>query len=93
MIFKIDGGSKEPIYKQLVMQVKKALHDGSLKAGEQIPSMNDLAAKLANASYAEKIHIEKRDAAKRLHRFHHKGGLAHPPRPLHHDVLAAFDKF
>ena len=46
MIFKIDGGSKEPIYKQLVMQVKNALHDGSLKAGEQIPSMNDLAAKL-----------------------------------------------
>lgn len=46
MIFKIDGGSKEPIYKQLVAQVKRALHDGSLPAGEQIPSMNDLSAKL-----------------------------------------------
>ena len=38
MIFTIDAGSREPIYKQLVMQVKRALHDGSLKAGEQIPS-------------------------------------------------------
>ena len=46
MIFKIDGGSKEPIYKQLVAQVKRAMHDGSLPAGEQIPSMNDLSAKL-----------------------------------------------
>ena len=46
MIFTIDAGSREPIYKQLVMQVKRALHDGSLKAGEQIPSMNDLAVKL-----------------------------------------------
>ena len=46
MIFSIDAGSREPIYKQLVLQVKRALHDGSLKAGEQIPSMNDLAAKL-----------------------------------------------
>lgn len=46
MTFTIDGGSQEPIYKQLVMQVKRALHDGTLLAGEQIPSMNDLAAKL-----------------------------------------------
>ncbi|MBQ9410876.1 MAG: GntR family transcriptional regulator, partial [Bacteroidales bacterium] len=46
MTFRIDTGGKEPIYKQLVTQVSKCLHDGTLRPGEQIPSMNDLAAQL-----------------------------------------------
>lgn len=46
MIFKIDSTSKEPIYKQLVTQVERSLHDGHLQAGKQIPSMNELAAQL-----------------------------------------------
>ena len=39
----IDKAGKEPIYKQIVQQVERAMHDGRLKAGEQIPSMNELA--------------------------------------------------
>lgn len=46
MKIKIDTGDKEPIYKQLVSTVERAIHDGELQAGEQIPSMNELAARL-----------------------------------------------
>ena len=46
MKIQIDASGKDPIYKQLVTQVEKALHAGKLKAGEQIPSMNELAAAL-----------------------------------------------
>ena len=43
MRINVDQSSKEPIYKQLVSKVERAFHDGSLSAGEQLPSMNDLA--------------------------------------------------
>lgn len=46
MIFKIDSAGKEPIYKQLVSQVERALHNGHLQAGQQVPSMNELAVQL-----------------------------------------------
>lgn len=46
MEFKIDSDGKEPIYKQLVSQVEHAMHNGRLKPGEHIPSMNELAAEL-----------------------------------------------
>ena len=46
MKFKIDSTGKEPIYKQLVTQVERALHDGNIQAGEQSPSMNELATQL-----------------------------------------------
>ena len=46
MRFKIDTTGKEPIYKQLVSQVERSLHEGSLHSGEQLPSMNELAAQL-----------------------------------------------
>lgn len=43
MKFNINTTSKESIYKQLVTQVERALHEGSLRAGEHLPSMNLLA--------------------------------------------------
>ena len=46
MVFKIDTAGKEPIYKQLIAQVEYAVHNGQLQAGEHIPSMNELAARL-----------------------------------------------
>ena len=46
MKFHLQSGNKEPIYHQIVVQAEHALHEGSLKAGEQIPSMNELAAQL-----------------------------------------------
>ncbi|MBO6169317.1 MAG: GntR family transcriptional regulator [Bacteroidales bacterium] len=43
MTIRIDQASKEPIYKQLVQQVERSFHDGTLGSGEHLPSMNDLA--------------------------------------------------
>lgn len=42
----LEPGSKAPIYKQLVEQFEEAIRSGKLKAGEQIPSMNDFAVKM-----------------------------------------------
>lgn len=46
MRFHLITNGKSSIYKQLVSQVETAVHDGNLKANEQLPSMNDLAAEL-----------------------------------------------
>ena len=42
----LETGDKAPIYKQLVEQFEYAIRSGKLKAGEQIPSMNEFAAQL-----------------------------------------------
>lgn len=46
MTFRINAAGKEPIYKALVEQADLAIHDGTIKAGEMLPSMNELAARL-----------------------------------------------
>lgn len=46
MVFKIDTAGREPIYKQLISQAERAIHNGKLQPGEHIPSMNELAAQL-----------------------------------------------
>jgi len=45
MNIKIDSNLKNSIYKQIVDQVEHGARDGSLKAGEILPSMNVMAAK------------------------------------------------
>lgn len=42
---KLSHEEKTPIYKQLVEQFEDAIRSGELKAGEQIPSMNEFAAR------------------------------------------------
>ena len=46
MKFRLVPKGQAPYYKQLVTQVERALHDGRLKAGEMLPSMNELASEL-----------------------------------------------
>ena len=46
MVFKIDTAGREPIYKQLISQTERAIHNGKLQPGEHIPSMNELSAQL-----------------------------------------------
>ncbi len=46
MVFKLSQQDNEPIYKQLILRVERGLHEGELKAGEMLPSMNELAASL-----------------------------------------------
>jgi len=43
----IDTGSTEPIYRQLIEQVKRRVAAGQLKAGDAIPSVRELAQALA----------------------------------------------
>jgi GntR family transcriptional regulator len=45
--FSIHTGSAEPIYRQLVEHVRRRVASGQIKAGDQIPSVRELAQQLA----------------------------------------------
>ena len=45
--FSIRTGSAEPIYRQLVEHVRRRIASGQIKAGDEIPSVRDLAQQLA----------------------------------------------
>lgn len=45
--FSINTGSTEPIYRQLVEQVRRRVAGGQLTAGQELPSVRDLAQELA----------------------------------------------
>lgn len=45
--FSINTGSTEPIYRQLVEQVRRRVASGQLSAGQEIPSVRELAQTLA----------------------------------------------
>lgn len=47
LIFSINTGSSEPIYRQLVDQVRRRIVAGQLIAGQEIPSVRELAHILA----------------------------------------------
>ena len=46
-LFSVVVGSAEPIYRQLVAQVRRCVAGGQLKAGDELPSVRDLAQSLA----------------------------------------------
>lgn len=45
--FQINTGSTEPIYRQLVEQMRRRIASGALIAGQEIPSVRDVAQALA----------------------------------------------
>lgn len=45
-MFRIRAESGEPIYEQIVRQVKHAITTGALKTGEQLPTVRELASQL-----------------------------------------------
>jgi GntR family transcriptional regulator len=45
--FSIQTGSAEPIYRQLVEHVRRRVASGQIKAGDEIPSVRELALQLA----------------------------------------------
>lgn len=47
LLFSINPGSPEPIYRQLVDQLRRRVASGQLMAGEEIPSVRELAQALA----------------------------------------------
>ena len=46
-LFSVVAGSTEPIYRQLVAQVRRCVAGGQLKAGDELPSVRELAQTLA----------------------------------------------
>jgi GntR family transcriptional regulator len=46
-LFSVVAGSAEPIYRQLVAQVRRCVAGGQLKAGDELPSVRELALSLA----------------------------------------------
>jgi GntR family transcriptional regulator len=46
-LFTVVPGSAEPIYRQLVAQVRRCVAGGQLKAGDELPSVRELAQALA----------------------------------------------
>lgn len=63
MLFRIDPTSDEPLYAQLVAQVRTALARGDLRAGERLPSARDLATSLeVNLHTVLRAYQELRDA-------------------------------
>ncbi|MCE9592704.1 MAG: GntR family transcriptional regulator [Planctomycetes bacterium] len=47
MLFRVDPSSSEPIFEQIVFRVKHAVAGGSLKSGDRLPSVRELAKDLA----------------------------------------------
>lgn len=45
-LFRVDPGSGEPLYQQLVRQIKNAIVARALSAGERLPPVRDMAAEL-----------------------------------------------
>jgi GntR family transcriptional regulator len=46
MLLQIDHHSGQPIYRQVIDQIRRQVVGGQLRAGEQLPSVRDLAAQL-----------------------------------------------
>jgi len=46
-VFRIDGGSDVPIYRQLVQQVRRDVMLGRLRPGDQLPRVNEVVNALA----------------------------------------------
>lgn len=94
MRFHLITNGKSSIYKQLVAQVETAVHDGNLKANEQLPSMNDLAAELGISRETVKkaygILTEKGFIIPRQGRGFYIADPRANPRP---QILVIFDKF
>ena len=94
MTFNLSASGKEPIYKQLVSRVETALHEGGLKAGEMLPSMNELAANLGisreTVKKAYNILTERGIITPRQGKGFFAADVTADVRP---QVLVIFDKF
>ena len=94
MTFKLKANGSEPIYKQLVTQVERALRNGNLPAGEMLPSMNSLAYSLGisreTVKKAYSILTERGAIVPKHGKGFFAADLSDSARP---QVLVIFDKF
>ena len=94
MDYSIIARSNEPIYRQISRQVEEAVFEGRLKAGEQLPSINELAAILGiSRETAKKAYKVLSDKGIILP--HHGKGFfaADVNSDIRPQVLVIFDKF
>jgi len=58
-MFRVTPQSGEPIYEQLIRQIKHAIATGAIKQGDQLPTVRELAAKLViNPNTASRAYRE-----------------------------------
>lgn len=94
MVFKLSQQDNEPIYKQLILRVERALHEGELKAGEMLPSMNELAASLGISRETVKKAYNILTERGLINPRHGKGFFAADVNTdIRPQVLVIFDKF
>ena len=90
----LSSNGSEAIYKQIVAQVESSLRDGSLKPGEMLPSMNELALRLGiskeTVKKAYKILTDKGIVTPRQGKGFFASDISVDVRP---QVLVIFDKF
>ncbi len=59
MIFRVDPAGAKAVYQQLIDQVKLAIAAGRLRAGDQLPTVRDLAAQLRiNRNTVSRVYSE-----------------------------------
>ena len=49
-LFNLDPALDQPLYRQIALQVKSAVEDGSLHPGDKLPTVRELSQELATAS-------------------------------------------
>ncbi len=88
-LFTVATGSAEPIYRQLIEQVRRHVASGQLKAGDELPSVRELAQALAvNPMTVSKAYgvLEAEGV------FERRRGLAMVVAALHRRPQAAADR-
>ena len=94
MDIKIDSSLNHSLYRQIVEGVERSVHEGSLPAGEQLPSMNELASKYAISRETVKkaygILVDKGLIVPKHGKGFYVADISKSGRP---QVLVIFDKF
>ena len=92
MLVRIDTTETEPIYVQIVREIRAAISRGDVKAGERLPAARDLARSLdVNMHTVLRAYSELRDAGD-IELRRGRGAVVQERAAVHSDVVRALDK-